>query len=332
MLLGVFFLAVAMELALRWRHSGGTVDRWAVPDKRYGFLNRRNFSQDVRCGYTNVHWLVRINSLGFRGAEPASVTSTTLKILCLGDSFTFGYGVNEEDTFAMRLSQQLKRDGLDHVVYNAGVTGWGTLQELLYARDHLELLKPDVIILTYCENDPIEDEVFLRGGAAGLFPSFPGKRWVRDHSRLYGFLYELVYRRLYAQLFMRQDASAHGPTIHSATNDMKPLPTPDLEAWWKRTGSEIMDFYKEYRGFNSNGLLFIQATEFWKPDSRDNLMRLANTQGVVYVNLAEAAVQWTPEQVRLGFDPHWNPKMHALSAQMLYSNLIAHGCLEMEGK
>src|SRR5918996_4274712 len=44
----------------------------------------------------------RINTLGFRGGEPAAGRPS---IVILGDSFTFGSGVADDETFAARLDQ-----------------------------------------------------------------------------------------------------------------------------------------------------------------------------------------------------------------------------------
>ena len=45
----------------------------------------------------------------------------------LGDSFTFGEGVPDEETFVARLDAALRGEGLQ--VLNAGVAGHGTVEE-----------------------------------------------------------------------------------------------------------------------------------------------------------------------------------------------------------
>ena len=53
---------------------------------------------------------VKINSKGLRDNEyPYEKPDDTYRILMLGDSFTFGYGVNIEDTMAKVLEENLNK-------------------------------------------------------------------------------------------------------------------------------------------------------------------------------------------------------------------------------
>src|SRR5262245_17610995 len=64
---------------------------------------------------------IRINELGFRESSDISAA----EIFTLGDSFTFGWGVNEEESWPGLLESRLNR-----VVYNLGVHDSSPRQEL----------------------------------------------------------------------------------------------------------------------------------------------------------------------------------------------------------
>ena len=98
---------------------------------------------------------VKINSLGFRGKEyNLDKHSNTFRILVLGDSVTFGIGVNNNDLYTEKLEEMLNNNSkTNYEVWNLGIIGYNTLQEL-------ELLKvkginynPDLVIIQYHEND-----------------------------------------------------------------------------------------------------------------------------------------------------------------------------------
>ncbi len=85
---------------------------------------------------------VEISGLGFRGPEPVSP-----RIACLGDSTTFGWGVDQEQAWPAVLGQALEVE-----VLNAGVPGYSTHQGLA-GLDRVLALKPDVVILAYMIRD-----------------------------------------------------------------------------------------------------------------------------------------------------------------------------------
>jgi lysophospholipase L1-like esterase len=112
---------------------------------------------------TGLDYRIRTNSLGMREREVSERKPPGKKrILIIGDSIAFGTGVEAEWRFSDFLSRAL---GSDVEVLNAGVSGWGTDQELLYYEKIGKKLDPDVVILTFTmANDVINnmlDHLFL---------------------------------------------------------------------------------------------------------------------------------------------------------------------------
>lgn len=99
---------------------------------------------------------VKINSLGFRGKEySARKSEGTERIFVLGDSMTFGLGVNNGEPYAERLEALLNtQSGKKYEVWNLGHVGHNTLQELEALKLKWLLYDPDFIIIGYHINDP----------------------------------------------------------------------------------------------------------------------------------------------------------------------------------
>jgi hypothetical protein len=99
---------------------------------------------------------VRTSSIGIRNREvSAEKPLGDYRILVLGDSHAFGYGVVEERTWPRLLETKLRRSRVmpSLEVINAGVEGLSVEQEVQLLEDRLLSLKPDLIILTYYWND-----------------------------------------------------------------------------------------------------------------------------------------------------------------------------------
>jgi hypothetical protein len=124
-----------------------------VHDDVLGWRNAER--TDVAIGEPKVP--VRFNAFGFRGRDvPETKKPGAFRVLLLGDSQGFGWGVREESTIAAVLEAGLTRDlgGRTPVeVLNAAVTGYGTDQELLLFRRWGRRLTPDVVLVVYYEND-----------------------------------------------------------------------------------------------------------------------------------------------------------------------------------
>jgi lysophospholipase L1-like esterase len=85
--------------------------------------------------------------------KPADV----YRVVVLGDSVPFGWGVGEHDPFPRqleRLLQQLpRRDGRRYEVVNAGSPGWGLTDEFFWLRDEGLALAPDIVLHCVINND-----------------------------------------------------------------------------------------------------------------------------------------------------------------------------------
>ncbi len=94
------------------------------------------------------------NSLGFRGSREVSLEKqAAVRVLLLGDSFTYGLGVDDDQTFAAELERELGERYLPAEVINAGNPGKGTDYELKLFQTVGAGLKPEVTVLCFFSND-----------------------------------------------------------------------------------------------------------------------------------------------------------------------------------
>ena len=153
----VLLSIIVMEVVLRWSaspsDSGGRLD-----DGLFGYDARMGWtvSRDWRGGHVHSDYDVKYatNGFGHRGAPVATAKQPGEKRYAyLGDSFTFGMGVNDEETFTEVLASRGKARHL-----NFGVPGYSTDQEVLYAEDKVTRFEPDVVVLVvYLGNDLIDN-------------------------------------------------------------------------------------------------------------------------------------------------------------------------------
>lgn len=100
---------------------------------------------------------VRINALGFRDRRDYSLDKppNTFRILVFGDSVTFGHGTLDTTTYPYLLEQRLRqwRPDVNWEVWNLGVPGYNTRQELTYLAEIGPRAKPDLAVIGFYPND-----------------------------------------------------------------------------------------------------------------------------------------------------------------------------------
>jgi lysophospholipase L1-like esterase len=120
---------------------------------------------DPECGYRfkpnqsgfTLASPLTINQWGFRGRNWTVVKPpNTVRIAMLGDSYVFGAGVGDDETFAARLERKLNEEalmGVRYEVMNFGVPGYDTGHELKVLEYHAARFAPDIVMLNFFLND-----------------------------------------------------------------------------------------------------------------------------------------------------------------------------------
>ena len=93
----------------------------------------------------------------------------TFRILGLGDSFAFGWGVPVEASFFKRLEALLdgSHSGVTHEVVNAGIPGYGTYEALHLLRSVGRRYEPDLVILAFYEGNDYLNNASRAAKASG---------------------------------------------------------------------------------------------------------------------------------------------------------------------
>ncbi len=112
-------------------------------------------SEDPILGWTNSKSAPGMNSLGLRGPELRNPRDKkgTPRILFLGDSIAFGYGLEADQTIEQKLESRLKGRGIDAEVLNAGVVAYNSIQEGRWLEVYGGAIEPDQVVVLYCLND-----------------------------------------------------------------------------------------------------------------------------------------------------------------------------------
>lgn len=290
---------------------------------------------------------VRINQAGLRMDReiPAARTPGVPRVLFLGDSFTFGHGVDAPHRFT---------DLIQHAwpqaeILNFGVSGTGTDQELLHYREQGAQYSPDLVVLGFfvkcakrngvlaiqtprgwrpkprfevqhgelvLTHVPVPDS--LLSDAMSLEPlGFRGgmisnaKRFLQNHSRLYVFVRDSLHGAM-----DEGGSSANYPEFDSARPE------------WQVTAAIVKEMASEVR---ANGSRFAVAffpsfEEMHRGVStrpRDQMRDLCASLDVPFFDLLPIFLDVQEEAAKQGktlyfpIDRHWTAEGHALAARCL---------------
>ena len=140
--------------------------------------------------------------------SPPAPASTHQVIVCMGDSLTAGYGVDEAQAYPALLEARLHEMGFPYRVINAGVSG-ETSSGALSRLDWMLTLDPDIVILETGANDGLRgvdpaltrrniEAIVARLKAKDIIVVLAGMQMVRnlgpEFTRSFGAIYPEIAR------------------------------------------------------------------------------------------------------------------------------------------
>ncbi len=149
----VLICLIGGELIFRWIRPDllrvQNMPTIMIPDDTLGWRGLPNSLKPHSVGRETI--AVRTNELGFRDDPFPSDDQPKLKkrILFLGDSFCWGFGVEQTD----RISEQFAAQDPQWEAFNFGIFGYSTDQELLTLKMYGLRIQPDEVVLLFCLND-----------------------------------------------------------------------------------------------------------------------------------------------------------------------------------
>lgn len=138
----------ARNLGIRTATYHNDLNYWRE-DPELGFVNRAHIDE-----YNYFVLRDRTDGRGFKRVKPFSTEKPAgvVRILAVGDSVTWGIGVDERQDFCGLLEEGLSRGG-QYEVINGGVIGYSAWRACRFAEERVFPLDPDVLLINLCEND-----------------------------------------------------------------------------------------------------------------------------------------------------------------------------------
>ena len=141
--ISITFSAFFAELAIRLFMPQNLSGSWRITTNSGLQANKSSGTSQHQSGERKVDYSFYPPHLRDTQIDP-----TRKNILCLGDSFTFGWLLNKQDTYIAHLQKYAdKAMPSQYNFLNAACGGWGTSDYLKYLEEYGEQIKPDTILV-----------------------------------------------------------------------------------------------------------------------------------------------------------------------------------------
>lgn len=259
-----------------------------------------------------------INSLGLRGVEAKEKDPAKLRVLVTGDSFTYGHGVKDQDTFPAQLGALFEKEGARHPgdgrpieVLNGASPGWGVFQMERYLRRAIDRFQPDVVILTITPidiyrqpfGDPAQEALYLQKQKR--------RKQIRDASK---FL-----------TFMARRAALVAQGHRAVPNELVGDAAADKDTLWAADAERIRKLVAEYGSKTKLVLVVLHDFSAEQEYVAEKGKALAASLSIPFAYPGEAFAGAEKKDFQLIGDAHPNPAGHAKVARVVADMLYANG-------
>ena len=299
---------------------------------------------------------IETNSSGMRDREhEIQKDADVFRILVLGDSFMEANQVKSQDSFSSLLERRLREgSGRSVEVINAGVSGWGTDDELTYLTRVGVRYKPNLIIVAMTLHNDVSDNLQeeyhtlwngqLEERPATLVPwhSFAllkVKEWLASHSHVY-------------QIFLRavrsNGVSVQAKDLESFVGSMlRRSPNGRVAMGWEMTGKLFEKIVKVAQENNAQTVVvllpllvqvypeelprFLASNNLREEDieierPQEIMKTLGKILGLPVIDLLPKFVETKTKcgcALFVKDDGHWNEKGHLIAAAEVAENVLA---------
>ena len=312
-----------------------------IEDPDLGYVLTPGYSGElVR---SEFHTPFQIGQAGLRGRDPAPLQNNTVRILVLGDSQAWGFGVTDSQTFSVLLEESLAQrfPERDIQVLNAGVPGYGTADQLAFLQTRGKELQPDIVVVQFLSvNDLIENQdpasewaaiengmltrrsTQFEDGGTGAPLRKTLRRWLKDNSHVASLTFDILgYLGVRAGVLGNVD-SLWGEDF---TEEQAQLGVTYLV--------KIADKADE---LNAN-CIFLYSTG--KAHATQDVYKQPKSARIVIEASRQANVPWIDSAKLLSMDDqkhsyyypgngHWTPEGHAAIARMLEEYILELSLIE----
>lgn len=289
---------------------------------------------------------VRTNGWRLRGPEvPAAVVSDpeVVRVLVVGDSFTFGWGVAEEERYSERLQRALSAGGRRVVVLNAGHWSFTLDQELLLVRELVPRFRPHLVLQGLYPPGllPLVAHRWARDGQGRIAACYNdgirvgddgALRFTNDYlektpfrSRVVGSVFRIWFNWRLSREAMVGDMALLNPAVTR------------YEPAWRMTEEVLRETGDFLRGEGVPWIAFSVPRDLQvSPAEWNETYRRAAANATIDPELpmrrlgamvTDAGGKWVDllpgfrasyaPDLYFGLDPHWTSRGHALAAEML---------------
>lgn len=281
---------------------------------------------------------ITTNALGFREREFEIVElAAQWPYVFLGDSYFFGWGVNQNARISERFSEQLRSQGIETPVVNLSLPGWGTYNHIDILEKFVSQLNPRLVILGFFVGNDFLDNlnvVNAQGNANREDTRFHKvKTTIREFlesSPLLNLLRTALWKLAWFRNFFNKA---------NVTYDRLPLyereKSPRQDTLYRVTFSAFDTLAEFSRTHNISIIVAIipdhlqvlssklfSAHDFNKPQRM--IHDYLNTHQIPTIDLLESFLAAdSPESLFWDEDKHWNERGHRFVADVLFQHTVA---------
>jgi len=360
LLVSFLFCAIIFEIVLQVTFPESCKQDDAVYEHSY--------IPDCHSRFTTFEWDtdVKINAEGFRDDEIAPKEQFDLRILMLGDSMTWGYGVEKEETFSEVLQQKLKAKRIKADVINAGATSYSPTLEYLLLKNKGLSYKPDVVILNLDMSD-IQDDYkynlervakFDQDGNLVRVSGIKGPTTllykIRNKMQINRFIADkvsLIDSRFATKNTKKetQNAIPQGDPKTDRYAILRDMPVQDETEHWERTFHYISLINELCKNNDITFILTLYpygvqvSADEWSlgrhlfgfsshtvhsDAPQQKVKQFAEENGIMYVEMLDSFQESDTFPLYFAYDGHINREGHKLAADVLFNTLVQEDIIE----